>query len=200
MRTPTRNRASRFSVVASAAGVVALVATGLALAGTSAPVSHVYMLKASLTPTQISPTSVAIGHFDGVLVWNRGGALVGPLPAGCVNTVKPRSGLPNRVTCDHGKVTITPSKTPGWKLYWVLSFSHLSGPAMVGDIHTSLAPSALQLTLFTNPKVTVSPSRGSISVTASQARALILGKDYAGINTTHKPSGEIRGTITNATR
>jgi hypothetical protein len=200
MRTPTRNRASRFSVVASAAGVVALVATGLALAGTSTPASHVYMLKASLTPTQISPASVAIGHFDGVLVWNRGGALVGPLPAGCVNTVKPRSGLPNRVTCDHGKVTITPSKTQGWKLYWVLSFSHLSGPAMVGDIHTSLAPSTLQLTLFTNPKVTVSPSRGSISVTASQARALILGKDYAGINTTHQPSGEIRGTITNATR
>jgi hypothetical protein len=198
MRMQTRNRASRFTVLASAAGVVALVATGLALAAPSGLVTHVYTLKANLTPTQSSPPA-AVGHFDGVLVLNRGGAL-GPLPAGCVNLVKPRSGLPNRFSCDHGKVTITPSKTPGWKLYWVLSFSHLSGPAMVGDIHTSLAPSALQLTLFTNPKVTVSPSRGSISVTASQARALILGKDYAGINTTHKPSGEIRGTITNATR
>jgi hypothetical protein len=199
MRTQTSNRTSRFTVLASAAGVVALVATGLALAAPSGLVSHVYTLKASLTPTQISPASSAIGHFDGVLVWSRGGAL-GPLPAGCVNTVKPRSGLPNRITCDNGKVTITPSKTPGWKLYWVLSFSHLSGPATVGDIHTTLAPSALQLTLFTSPNVTLTPSRGHIDVTASQARALIVGQDYAGINTAHKPSGEIRGTITNATR
>jgi hypothetical protein len=198
MTKQTRNRTRRFTVLASAAGVIALVATGLALAAPSAPVSHVYTLKASLTPTQISPASSAVGHFDGVLVWSRGGAL-GPLPAGCTPLLSRRSGLPYRISCDHGKLTITPSTTPGWKLYWVLSFSHLSGPAMVGDIHTTLAPSALQLTLFTSPKVTLTPSRGSISVTGSQARALMLGQDYAGINTAHKPLGEIRGTITNST-
>jgi hypothetical protein len=195
MRTQTRTRARRVTVLASAAGVVALVAAGLALAAPSAPISHVYTLKANLTPTQTSPATAATGHFDGVVVWSRGEAF-GPLPAGCTPLLSRRSGLPYRITCDHGRLTVTPSKTPGWKLYWVLSFSHLSGPAMVGDVHTILAPSALQLTLFTTPKVTLTPSRGSISVTGSQARALLLGKDYAGINTAHKPNGEIRGTIT----
>ncbi len=198
MRTQTRNRKRRFTVLASAAGVVALVATGLALAGTSTPVSHVYTLKANLAPTHVTnPASAAIGHFSGVLVWSRGGTAVGPLPAGCIKTVSRRSGLPYRITCDHGNVTITPSKATGWKLYWVLSFSHLSGPAMVGDIHTSLLPSALQITLFTTPKANVTPSRGSNVVTASQARALMLGKDYAGVNTTAS-APEIRGTITSS--
>jgi len=101
--------------------------------------------------------------------------------------------LPNRITCDHGKLIITPSRTTGW----TLSYSHLSEQAMVGDIHTSLAPSALQITLFTTQSK-VTPARGSNSVTGSQARALLLGKDYAGINTASKPNGELRGTITSS--
>jgi hypothetical protein len=197
MQKQIRNRTRRLSVLVPAAGVAALVATGLALAAPSVPTSHVYTLKANLTPTQISPMSAARGRFDAVLVWSRGGA-IGPLPAGCVNTVKPRSGLPNRVSCDHGKLIITPSKTPGWMLAWTLSFSHLSGTAMVGDIHTSLAPSALQITLFTSPRMMMTPARGSVSVTNDQAKALLLGKDYAGINTAHKPNGEIRGTVTSS--
>jgi hypothetical protein len=200
MRNETRNTTRRLSVLVPAAGVLALVATGLALAAPSAPVSHIYTLKANLTPTQISPSSTAKGHFDAVLVWSRGGAVVGPLPAGCVNTVPPRSGLPNRISCAHGRLIVSPSRTAGWKLAWVLSFSHLSGTAMAGDIHTSLAPSALQITLFTSPKVTVTPARGSVSVTTDQARALMLGKDYAAVNTAGKPHGEIRGTITNSTK
>jgi hypothetical protein len=199
MRKHIRNQTRRFSVLIPAAGVLALVATGLALAAPIAHVSHVYALKASLTPTQVSPASAAKGHFDAVLVWSRGGPVVGPLPAGCINTVKPRSGLPNRITCDHGKLVITPSKTAGWTLYWVVSFSHLSGPATSSDIHTSLAPSALQVTLFgtLGPKLT--PARGHVSVTGSQAKALLLGKDYAGINTAaSKSTSEIRGTITSS--
>ncbi len=191
----------RFSVLVPAAGVLALVATGLALAAPSSPVSHMYTLKASLTPTQLSPASAAKGHFDGVLVWSRGGRVVGPLPAGCTNTVKPRSGLPNRIVCDHGKLVITPSTTPGWMLYWIVSFSHLSGPAMSGDVHTSLAPSALQVTLFgtLGPKLT--PAKGHVMVSSVQAQALLLGKDYAGINTTaSKTNSEIRGTITSSVR
>jgi len=191
----------RFSVLVPAAGVLALVATGLALAAPRAPVSHIYTLKASLTPTQLSPASAAKGHFDGVLVWSRGGPVVGPLPTGCTNTVRPRSGLPNRITCDHGKLVITPSTKPGWTLYWIVSFSNLSGPAMSGDVHTSLAPSALQVTLFgtLGPKLT--PARGHVSVTSAQAQALLLGKDYAGINTTaSKTNSEIRGTITSSVR
>ena len=195
MRNQIRNTTKRLSVLVPAGGALALVATGLALAAPSAPVSHVYRLKANLVPTQISPVSAARGHFDAVLVWSKGGAIVGPLPAGCINTVKPRSGLPNRVSCDHGRLIITPSKTTGWTLAWTLSFSHLSGTAMVGDIHTSLAPSALQITLFTTPKT---PTRGSVSVTTAQAKALLLGKDYAGINTASKPNGEIRGTVTSS--
>jgi hypothetical protein len=201
MRKQTRNGARRFSVLIPAAGVVALVATGLALAAPRAPVSHIYTLKASLTPTQLSPASAAKGHFDAVLVWSRGGPVVGPLPTGCANTVRPRSGLPNRITCYRGKLIITPSKTPGWTLYWIVSFSHLSGPAMSGDVHTTLAPSALQVTLFgtLGPKLT--PARGYVSVTSAQAKALMLGKDYAGINTTaSKANSEIRGTITSSAR
>jgi hypothetical protein len=201
MRKQTRNRARRFSVLIPAAGVLALVVTGLALAAPRAPVSHIYTLKASLTPTQLSPASAAKGHFDAVLVWSRGGPVVGPLPTDCTNTVRPRSGLPNRITCDHGKLVITPSRTPGWTLYWIVSFSHLSGPAMSGDIHTSLAPSALQVTLFgtLGPKLT--PARGHVSVTSAQAKALLLGEDYAGINTTaSKANSEIRGTITSSAR
>jgi hypothetical protein len=82
MRKQTRNGARRFSVLIPAAGVVALVATGLALAAPRAPVSHIYTLKASLTPTQLSPASAAKGHFDAVLVWSRGGPVVG-LEADC---------------------------------------------------------------------------------------------------------------------
>jgi hypothetical protein len=197
MRNQIRNTTRRLSVLVPAGGALALVTTGLALAAPSAPVSHVYTLKANLTPTQTSPVA-AKGRFDAVLVWSRGGAVVGPLPAGCINTVKPRSGLPNRISCDNGKLIITPSKTPGWTLYWVLSFSHLSGPAMAGNINTSLT-GKLQITLFTTPKVTVTPARGSVSVTNDQAKALLLGKDYAGINTASKPNGEIRGTITSST-
>ena len=110
-------------------------------------------------------------------------------------------GLPNRITCDHGKLVITPSTKPGWTLYWIVSFSNLSGPAMSGDVHTSLAPSALQVTLFgtLGPKLT--PARGHVSVTSAQAQALLLGKDYAGINTTaSKTNSEIRGTITSSVR
>jgi hypothetical protein len=197
MRKQIRNQTRRFSVLIPAAGVLALVATGLALAAPKAPVSHIYTLKASLTPTQVSPAS-AYGHFDAVLVWSRGGPVVGPLPAGCTSTVKPRSGLPNRVSCAHGKLIITPSKTAGWTLYWMVSFSHLSGPAMGGDIHTSLVPSKLQVTLFgtLGPKLT--PARGHVTVTNDQAKALLLGKDYAGVNTASKPNGEIRGTITSS--
>ena len=201
MHNSIRNRLRHFSVLVPAAGVVALVATGLALAAPRAPVSHVYTLKASLTPTQLSPASAAKGHFDAVLVWSRGGPVVGPLPTGCSNTVRPRSGLPNRITCYRGKLVITPSKTPGWTLYWIVSFSHLSGPAMSGDVHTSLAPSALQVTLFgaLGPKLT--PAKGHLSVTSAQAKALLLGKDYAGINTTaSKTNSEIRGTITSSAR
>lgn len=199
MRNKIRSQARRFSVLIPAAGVLALVATGLALAAPRAPVSHVYTLKANLTPTQISPASAARGHFDAVLVWSRGGPVVGPLPAGCTNTVKPRSGLPNRITCDNGRLVITPSRTTGWTLYWVVSFSHLSGPAMSGDVHTSLAPSALQVTLFGAFGPRLTPARGHVSVTSDRARALLLGKDYAGINTTaSKSNSEIRGTITSS--
>ena len=69
---------------------------------------------------------------------------------------------------------------------------------MAGNINTSLT-SKLQITLFTTPKVTVTPARGSVSVTNDQAKALLLGKDYAGINTASKPNGEIRGTVTSST-
>jgi hypothetical protein len=189
----------RVSLLVSAGSALALVATGLALAATSAHGSHVYTLKADLTPTHLNPASAAKGRFDGVLVWSSGGAFVGPLPAGCIRTVPRRSGLPYRVACDNGKLIITPSKTPGWTLAWVLSFSHLSGPAMVGDIHTSLMVhglNALQITLF-NTTPTVVPARGSMSVASSQAKALLLGKDYAGVNTS-KLSSEIRGTITSS--
>ena len=96
MRNQIRNTTRRLSVLVPAGGALALVATGLALAAPSAPVSHVYTLQANLTPTQTSPVSAAKGRFDAVLIWSRGGAIVGPLPAGCINTVKPRSGLPNR--------------------------------------------------------------------------------------------------------
>ena len=131
---------------------------------------------------------------------DRGGPVVGPLPTGCVKTVKPRSGLPNRITCYRGKLVITPSKTAGWTLYWIVSFSHLSGPAMSGDVHTSLAPSALQVTLF-GALGQLTPAKGHVSVTSAQAKALLLGKDYAGINTTaSKASSEIRGTITSSAR
>ncbi len=200
MHNEIRNRTRRFGALIPAAGVVALVVAGLALAAPTSPVSHVYTLKASLTPTtQTSPASAAKGRFDGVLVWSRGGPIAGPLPAGCINTVKLRSGLPNRVTCDHGKLIITPSRAPGWTLYWIVSFSHLSGPAMSGDVHTSLAPSALQFTLFGVLGSELTLARGHASVTGNQARALLLGKDYAGINTTaSKSSSEIRGTITSS--
>jgi len=70
MQNQISNTTKRLSVLAPVAGVLALAATGIALAAPSAPASHVYMLKASLTPTQNSPV-LAKGHFDAVLVGAR---------------------------------------------------------------------------------------------------------------------------------
>src|SRR5579872_3825077 len=109
MKTQTRERTRRLSVLVTVSAVVSLAAAGWAVAAPGAlGVPAVgYRLAAQLTAAQEAPASTgaasAKGRFDGLLVRTGPGqaAKVGPLPAGCKVVNPPyRSGLPARIVCD----------------------------------------------------------------------------------------------------
>ena len=146
MRKHTRKRAVRMSVLAALGGALAFVAAGLALAAPNSPqtASAGYRLTAQLTAAQEVPAGTgstsAKGRFDGLLVRTGPGqaAKVGALPAGCkVVSPSPRSGLPTKIVCDNGRLTLPLPKVAGvrWTLAWRLTFSGLTGPATAAHIH-----------------------------------------------------------------
>ena len=125
-----RNTSKRVGLLASSAGVLAIIATGIVLAaGTAAASTSVhavaYRLTATLTPDQVVPAAQApagaMGTFHGVLIMSGVGAIKAATLAGCKVVVPPkRSGLPYRINCGGGAVgtvpgapgTTPPPKTP----------------------------------------------------------------------------------------
>ncbi len=205
MRKHTRKRAVRMSVLAALGGALVFVAAGLALAAPSSPqtASAGYRLTAQLTAAQEVPAGTgstsAKGRFDGLLVRTGPGqaAKVGALPAGCkVVSPSPRSGLPTKIVCDNGRLTLPLPKVAGvrWTLAWRLTFSGLTGPATAAHIHLGAIGHAgpVEIPLCGPCATTV---KGTSPVTATQATALLHGGDYANVHTAKNMGGEIRGQI-----
>src|SRR5581483_7307263 len=124
-------------------------------------------------------------------------AKVGPLPAGCkVVNPPPRSGMPTRIVCDNGRLTLPLPRVTGirWTLVWRLTFSGLTGQATAAHIHLGAkglaGPVAIPLC---GPCTTT--VRGTMSVSAAQATTLLHGGAYVNVHTTENPNGEIRGQI-----
>jgi hypothetical protein len=194
----------RKSKLLSVGGVLAIVAAGIVVAaGTASARTQVhaaaYRLTATLTPGQEVPAvqapTAAIGHFHGVLFMSGiGAARVGAL-AGCKVVVAPkRSGLPTKLSC--GGTIITLPAVPGqWRLFWQLSYSGLSGPATGADIHVAPAGHTAP-PMFALCRPCSSTSHGLLSVSGTQASALMSSTAYANVDTAKNPSGEIRGQIT----
>lgn len=205
MKTQTRNRAIRMSVLAALGGALAFVAAGLALAAPISPQTPAvgYRLAAQLTAAQEVPAGTgstsAKGRFDGLLVRTGPGqaAKVGPLPAGCkVVSPSPRSGLPTKIVCDSGRLTLPLPKVAGvrWTLAWRLTFSGLTGSATAAHIHLGAKGEAgpVEIPLCGPCATTV---KGTSPVTAAQATALLHGGDYVNVHTAQNANGEIRGQI-----
>ena len=205
MNAKTRERTIRISLFVPLGGVLALVVAGLALAASTAPTIPTvgYRLAAQLTAAQEMPASTgsanAKGHFDGLLVRTSPGqaAKIGSLPAGCkVVHPPPRSGMPTRIVCDNGRLTLPLPKVAGihWTLAWRLSFSGLSGPATAAHIHVGAHGVAGPVSIPLCGPCTVTV-KGTTPVSAAQAAALLRGGDYVNVHTDKNTSGEIRGQI-----
>jgi len=200
-----RNTSKRVGLLASSAGVLAIIATGIVLAaGTAAASTSVhavaYRLTATLTPDQVVPAAQApagaMGTFHGVLIMSGGGAIKAATLAGCKVVVPPkRSGLPYRINCGGGAVGTVPGAPGQWRLIWRLSVSHLSGPATGAFIHlASPGQSAAPSFKLCSPCLPV--SHGVMALSSTHAATLSTSQEYVDVATAKNPNGEIRGQIT----
>ena len=195
----------RMSVLVALGGAFAFVAAGLALAAPIAPPTAAvgYRLTAQLTAAQEVPAGTgstsAKGQFNGLLVRTGPGQAtkVGALPAGCKVVVPPRgSGIATKIACDNGRLTLPLPKVAGvrWMLAWRLTFSGLSGSATAAHIHLGAQGHAGPVEIpLCGP--CVSTVKGTSTVTAAQATALLHGGDYVNVHTADNSGGEIRGQI-----
>jgi hypothetical protein len=198
-----RNAPKRVGLLASTAGVLAVIATGVVLAaGTASASVHAvaYRLTANLTPNQVVPAAQApagaSGRFHGILIMSGPGAIKAAALAGCkVVSAPKRSGLPFRINCGAGAVGTIPGAAGQWRLIWRLSVSHLSGPATGAFIHLgasgqSAAPS------FKLCAPCTSTSHGVMALSATHGATLSGSSEYVDVTTAKNPGGEIRGQIT----
>jgi CHRD domain len=201
-----RNATKGFGPLASLSGALAVVATGVALAASTAfaatPVNAVaYRVSATLTPAQVVPAvqapAGAVGHFRGVLIRSGMGAAKVALLAGCKVLQPPRrSGLPTKLNCAGANVTL-PGAPGQWRLFWRLSVANLSGPATSAAIHmAAVGHTAAPAFAMCAPCHTL--THGQLAVTAGQADTLIKGGAYVDVSTAAHPDGEIRGQINRA--
>jgi hypothetical protein len=161
----------------AAAGLTALTAASLAAADVSPVPAVAFKLNANLTGGQVVPTpavavpAAATGQFTGMLI---------------------------RTSADAG----TPRGTPGrrgpapfvWRLVWRLTYSGLSSPATSAQIHTgALGVVGPHVAGLCSPCGTV--ARGTMTLSAAQAKVLLKGSGYVQLATVDNPSGELRGEI-----
>jgi hypothetical protein len=84
--------------------------------------------------------------------------------------------------------------TKGYRLYWRLSFSRLSGPATFAHIQRGkegLAGSILILLC----RQCAAGARGSAYVSPGELTLMRTGRTYVNLRTAKNPAGEIRGQI-----
>jgi CHRD domain len=201
-----RNGTKRLGRLASFGAALVVVATGVALAASTAVSAAgvnavAYRLTATLTPSQVVPAvqapTGAVGHFRGVLIRSGTGASQVASLAGCKIVQPPRrSGLPFKLNCAGANVTM-PGAPGQWRLFWRLSVSNLSGPATNAAIHmATVGHTAAPAFAMCAPCQAI--SHGQLSVTAGQADTLIKGGAYVDVSTAAHPGGEIRGQINRA--
>ena len=196
-----RNASKRVGLLASFAVVIAAVVTGVAVAATSVN-AVAYRLNATLTPSQVVPAvqapAGAVGHFHGVLIRSGIGATRLASLAGCKVVQPPgRSGLPTKLNCSGANASL-PSVPGQWRLFWRLSVSGLSGPAMHAAIHIAPAGhTAAAMAAMCAPCAPI--SHGTLALTADQAATLLNNAAYVDVATAAHPDGEIRGQITRTT-
>jgi len=200
-----RNTSSkRIGLLASSAGVLAVIAAGIVMAaGTAAASTSVhaaaYRLTAMLTPNQVVPAvqapAGASGKFHGVLFMSGVGMTRVATLAGCKVTSPPkRSGLPYRINCGGGAVGLVPGAPGQWRLIWKLSVSHLSGPATGAFIHLA-GPGQSAEPSFKLCAPCLALSHGVMSLNSDHASTLASSSEYVDVTTAAHPNGEIRGQI-----
>ena len=86
------------------------------------------------------------------------------------------------------------AKLVGKTLTWTLSFSALSGRPTVVTLNRG-ARGANGVAFKSLCRECASPLRGSLTLTASQLDALMLGATYVNIHTARNTAGEIRGQV-----
>jgi hypothetical protein len=197
--TTSSTRGRLLASLAVLAIVAAALAVSVSTAGARTNVAAVaYRLTATLTPAQVVPAisapTGASGHFHGILIRSGTNAAKVAKLAGCtVITAPRRSGLPTKINCGAGPVTL-PGTAGQWRLVWRLSYSHLSGAATGAAIHIAPAGhSAAALTRICSPCLPT--AHGSMVVTSDQAGQMTGNASYVDVSTAAHPDGEIRGQI-----
>jgi len=84
--------------------------------------------------------------------------------------------------------------TKGYRLYWKLTFKHLSGKAMSGYIHKG-RPGRHGPAFFHLCSPCMSGAHGRAYVAPAEMRLLKDGLMYVNVRTARNPAGEIRGQI-----
>lgn len=130
-------------------------------------------------------------------------AFLGAAPAAVAETIHFKAALsgknevPPNTAKAFGKAEMT-YDTASKKFAWTITFSGLTGPAIVAHFHgPANAKKIAGVAVLIGNKIT-SPAKGSATLTDAQAAELTAGNWYINIHTAaHKP-GEIRGQVMKA--
>jgi hypothetical protein len=168
MTYPTRTLVVIATAVAALGGVVGGVAASI---GPPRIAATGYSLRAQLDPSQMVPAPAApvpaSGRFEALLAH-------APVYA------RPPLGRSIKIV---------------WRLAWRLTVSNLTGPVTRVQINRGVKGQVgVTLVILCDPCSAI--PRGSVNVTASEAKALLSNRTYVSAATTANSGGEVRGQIT----
>jgi hypothetical protein len=104
----------------------------------------------------------------------------------------PSSEVPPNDTKGSGTLTGT-YDTASKKLSWTVTYSGLSGPAIMAHFHGPADPGVNAGVLVPQPGGLESPMKGEVTLTDAQAEQLMAGKWYFNVHTAQNKGGELRG-------
>jgi hypothetical protein len=104
----------------------------------------------------------------------------------------PGSEVPPNDTKGSGTLTGT-YDTASKKLSWTVTYSGLSGPAIMAHFHGPADPSVNAAVVVPQPGSLESPMKGEVTLTDAQAEQFMAGKWYFNVHTAQNKGGEIRG-------
>ena len=125
------------------------------------------------------------------------GGLLAALPASAETInykvqLLPTSEVPPNDTKGSGTLTGT-FDTASKKLAWTVTYSGLSGPAIMAHFHGPADAGVNAKVLVPQPGGLESPMKGEVTLTDEQAQQLLAGKWYFNVHTDKNKGGEIRG-------